>query len=43
MKRDSHNLNLGKSNVRFDSTDDNCPKEPTRSDLAPNHAEFLEG
>ena len=41
MKRDLHNLNLGfiqlKRNVHFDSTDNDCPKEPPRSEWAPNH------
>ena len=40
MKRDLHNLNLGfiqlKRNVLFDSTDHDCPKEPPRSEWAPN-------
>jgi len=42
MKRDLHNLNLGfiqlKRNLHFDSTDHDCPKEPPRSEWAPNHA-----
>jgi len=47
MKRDLHILNLGfitlKRNVRFDSTDHDCPEEPPRSEWAPNHSRFLEG
>jgi len=42
MKRDLRNLNLGfiqlKRNMHFDSTDHDCPKEPPRSEWAPNHA-----
>jgi len=37
-----HNPNLGfiqlKRNVHFDSTDHDCPKQPPRSERAPNHA-----